>query len=205
MSTTIGIIENFHIGLNQMWHGKKVCTLSAAEVLAMEDELRKFTSIGKFTYDAGGEGDVNITWPSEPVKTNTHNGRTCSINIGGKHYNSWEEVKADAGKNGIIVTENCNGKSITISNGVVYLNGQRQSTFDPSKQVILYVFGNTGDIECQEGSVTVYGNVADATAHMGNISCDTIEGDAEAHMGNISATTIEGGAEASMGNIIYKK
>lgn len=204
MNTTIGHIGNLHVGLNQTWHGKKVSTLTGTEVLAMEAELRQIADIDKFTYEACGEGEVHISWPSKPVQTTKTSGK-CSINIGGKHYSSWDEVKADAGNNGIVVTDFCNVKSVTISNGVVYLNGQRQCTFDPNKQVILYVFGNVGNIDCHEGSVTVYGDVHDATAHMGNISCNTIKGDAEAHMGNINATTIEGDADASMGNIIYKK
>lgn len=203
MNMTIGHIGNFHIGLNQTWHGKKVSTLSGTEALAMEAELRQLANIDKFVYEAGGEGEVYISLPSKTTQTKPKS--NMSINIGGKHYSSWDEVKADAGNNGIIVTENCNGKSVTIRNGVVSLNGQRQCTFDPDKQVILYVFGNTGDIDCQEGSVTVYGDVHDATAHMGNISCETIKGNADANMGNINATTIEGDADASMGNIIYKK
>lgn len=205
MSTTIRKIGNFHIGLNQTWHGKKVITLTGTEALAMEAELRQLANIEKFTYDAGGEGEVHVTWPSQPVQTQKTSG-SVSINVNGKHYNSWEELKADAkNSNGIIVTECCNGKSVNIVNGKVFLGGKQQCTFDPDKQVFLYVFGNTGDIDCQEGSVTVYGNVQEATAHMGNISCNTIKGDAEAHMGNINATTIEGDADASMGNIIYKK
>lgn len=200
---TIGHIENYHIGLNQTWKGKKVSTLTGTEVLAMETELRKNANISKFVYEAGGEGEVYIA-PCKPVEQKSNDVKKV-YNIGGKSYNSLQELKEDAKNNGIVVTENCNGRSVVIRNGVVTINGIQQGTFDPDKQVILYVFGNTGDIDCQEGSVTVYGDVKEAIAHMGNISCTTIKGNAEAHMGNINATSIEGDAYASMGNIIYKK
>lgn len=198
-----------HIGINQTWHGKKVSSLSQAELLSMKNELKeKGFVINTFVFDQDGTGEVieSVTGKAntytEKPKTDPLKARSTVININGKSYSSWSEAIEDAKKNGTTVIQS-NGSSVTIRNGVISMGGNRVGSYDDSQAVNIFICGDTGDVSCDNGSVTIFGNAKNVETNNGSIKAETIEGNAESNCGSIKAETIKGRVEANMGSVIY--
>lgn len=204
-------IENQFIGLEQTFNGKRVADMSPSEIIAMERTLLQKADIKKFSYRQGGSGEVyvnasvtggnnNEQYSEQPQKPQSN----FSINIGGKYYNSWDEVMADTTNPHIInrMTIDGSGNKIVERQNRVYINGEL--VCDKSQQqVVIVVHGNVSKVDTQTADVRVYGDCGSVETQSGNIEAETISGDADTMSGSIHAKTIKGDASTMSGNV-YK-
>ena len=209
-------IQEQHVGLDQTFRGKRIGDMNAAEILAFEKFMRSKMEIVKFVYDQGGSGEVY----KEIEGTQIFNGGNSfggvftppahkqkskySINIGGKHYNSWDEVMQDTDNPSIInkMTIDGNGNKIVEKNGIVYVNGE--PVIDKTQcPIYIVINGNVEEINTQMGDVQVYGDVEHVKTVSGDIKAETIECSCSTMSGDIRANEIGGNASTMSGNV-YK-
>ena len=112
------------------------------------------------------------------------------------------------------------GRSVTIIDGKVIVDGIAQDQFDKEPVINITVDGDvehletangnvdchnvTGDVNNTNGSITCKNVTGNVTTSNGSITSDDIGGNARSSLGNITADTIHGKVKTSMGNIKYK-
>lgn len=199
-------IGNQHIGLDQTFKGKKVRDLSGSELLELERFFREKFGVKSFSYDSGGEGDLYTEVDgNEIVNTPIEGGIIkmphTKITIGGKTYNSWEEVYNDEAISSKAIVVNGLARVVE-KNNKVYVDGKLvcDKSLTP---VVIVIQGSAESVETQSGDVYVEGNANEVRTQSGNINAQKIECDCSTMSGDIRATIIHGDASTMSGDIRY--
>lgn len=209
--------KTIKIGMLQTWEGKPVCSLKRSEREAMEAALRSKTTC-KLGFDyipdpnkTSKVEDIDLPHPpaietresevkSKPKETTRKSTSNCSITIGGKHYNSWDEVIADNNPHVKVVSGG--GNTITIGGGRVVIGGTSIINYDESREVIhLIVQGSAGDIEVDRGTVDIQGNARNVSTNHGSVNCQNVDGNVTVSHGSVNAGYIKGSASVAHGSI----
>lgn len=100
----------------------------------------------------------------------------------------------------IINNSNYTGKSVTIVNGKVIVDGK--DVTPDSKEVTITVNGDIESLSCDyTNSIEVNGNVGDIQGGSGNIKCMNVTGDVKTGSGNVRCGDIGGDAKTGSGNV----
>ncbi len=95
---------------------------------------------------------------------------------------------------------NYNGKSVSISNGVISIDGRKLSIND--KTINISVVGDIQQLQvdsCQK--VDVSGNVKNLETVSGNVRCGNVAGDVETTSGDIKCGDVGGNIETVSGDV----
>lgn len=94
-----------------------------------------------------------------------------------------------------------NGRSITINNGKVSIDGIEQpGSLDG--EIIVTVNGNAESVETDFGTVNVTGNAGRVKTMSGDVHCGNVAGSVNTMSGDVISGSINGNASTMSGNII---
>lgn len=97
------------------------------------------------------------------------------------------------------------GRCVSITNGVVSIDGVKQDEELGSASIIITVNGDVEKIETTSGEVHVNGSTQNVKTMSGNVVCGDIQGDVKTHSGNVVCKNVEGGIKTHSGNIRHQK
>lgn len=89
------------------------------------------------------------------------------------------------------------GNTVTVTNGVVYVDGEKVSEDDGGETANILrveITGNVGSVTSDK-SVTVHGNVEGNVDARGSVNCDDVGGDVESG-GSVNCDDVKGGVTA---------
>lgn len=96
------------------------------------------------------------------------------------------------------------GKTIVVTDGVVYIDGVAQSDGKPlSGLITVQINGNVKSMSMGSGTVTVHGDTGEITTQSGDVDAKNVSGNVSTMSGNITATSIHGSASSMSGNITH--
>lgn len=87
------------------------------------------------------------------------------------------------------------GRSITVINGRVIIDGNKLSGEDTTKSIKIEIHGDLASIRVDRGDVEVHGNVAGNVDAGGSIQCKDVEGNVDAG-GSIQCGDVKGDVDA---------
>lgn len=92
------------------------------------------------------------------------------------------------------------GSSVSISNGVISIDGKKVNTSD--KVISIVVEGNLGKLVVDDcNRIEVKGSCGSAETMSGDVNCGDISGNVETMSGDIYANNVSGKAETMSGDI----
>lgn len=96
------------------------------------------------------------------------------------------------------------GRCVSITNGVVSIDGVKQNEDLGSASIIVTVNGDVEKIETTNGEVHVNGNTQTVKTMDGNVVCGNILGDVKTHSGNVVCKNVDGDIKTHSGNIRHQ-
>ena len=112
------------------------------------------------------------------------------------------------GKNGFSqVISNVRGGSITISNGVITINGKKVSDLNEidEKEIHIVIEGDIESLTCDYcEDIEVKGNAKNVKTHNGNVTVNQdVTGNVSTHNGNVMCGKVGGDVDTHNGNIMH--
>lgn len=99
-------------------------------------------------------------------------------------------------------TISISGSSISISNGVVIVDGKRISLDKNEKNFTINVKGNVSALEVDVAEkITIKGSAGIVKTTNGNVQCGDVQGDVSTVNGNVRAYKIEGKVSTVNGDV----
>ena len=92
-----------------------------------------------------------------------------------------------------------NGRSITVSNGEVIVDGKVQGAV--GHQVTVNIIGNVELVSTASGNISVVGDVHSADTVSGDIDCNDVLGNIETVSGDVNCNDVSGRIRTVSGNI----
>ena len=113
------------------------------------------------------------------------------------------------GKNGFSQTiTNVRGSSITISNGVITINGKKVSDLNElsdEKEIHIIIEGDIESLNCDYcEDIEVKGSAKNVKTHNGNVTVNQdVTGNVSTHNGNVMCGKVGGDVDTHNGNIMH--
>jgi hypothetical protein len=130
-----------------------------------------------------------------------------SMNIVQRSVNKMNNVVIGSfsGGNGMTINgKTYNGNNITISDGVVIVDGVVQDGDHIGYNIQVTVNGNVGEIETGSGDITVNGEVSDVSTSSGDVKCGNVAGNVQTSSGDVTCGTVGGKIKTSSGDVNHR-
>lgn len=95
------------------------------------------------------------------------------------------------------------GSNITVTNGVVFVDGKKVST-GTEKEINIVVNGNAQSVSTSTGQVTVNGDAEQINTTSGDIKVRNVNGDISTTSGDVEAVKVAGRVTTTSGQISQK-
>ena len=113
------------------------------------------------------------------------------------------------------------GKSVSVRNGKVIIDGNEQKCDDKIINIMvegdierldvgcaekIAIAGNVGSVKTDTANVDINGNVeGGVTTEVGNVKCGDVGGNVRSEVGNITCENVNGKVKTEVGDIKYRK